>query len=150
MRWGKGSETPSFLMVRPRERGSLRPFSPLQEGFSDPFSHRKRENPAHPQIPLAKIPLAQRVKKERREEPETGLRQNHCDMNDFATGSSHPHSSERGPNTVLESTVSNTKLSEFFGPRRVPGRELSEFLSAYHLCAQANSPSFPQNSPSLP
>ena len=39
---GKGSETPSFLMLRPRERGSLRPFSPLQEGVSDPFSHRKR------------------------------------------------------------------------------------------------------------
>ena len=46
-----------------------------------------------------------------------------------------------GPNTVSESTVSNTELSEFFGPHRVPGRELSEFLSAYHLCAKANSPS---------
>ena len=41
-----------------------------------------------------------------------------------------------GPNTVSESTVSNT--------------ELSEFLSAYYLCAKANSPSFSQNSPSLP
>ena len=40
------------------------------------------------------------------------------------------------PNTVLESTVSNTELSEFFGPRRVPGTELSEFLLAYHLCAK--------------
>ena len=38
-----------------------------------------------------------------------------------------------GPNTVSESTVQNTELSEFFGPHRVPGRELSEFLSA-HLC----------------
>ena len=37
-----------------------------------------------------------------------------------------------GPNTVLESTVSNTELSEFFGPHRVPGGELSEFLSAYY------------------
>ena len=27
-----------------------------------------------------------------------------------------------------ESTVSNTELSEFFGPHRDPGRELSEFL----------------------
>ena len=27
--------------------------------------------------------------------------------------------------------VSNTKLNEFCGPHRVPGRELSEFLSAY-------------------
>ena len=33
-----------------------------------------------------------------------------------------------GPNTVSGSTVSNT--------------ELSEFLSAYYLCAKANSPSF--------
>ena len=40
------------------------------------------------------------------------------------------------------STVSNTQLSEFFGPHGVPGRELSELLSAYHLCAKANSPSF--------
>ena len=55
-----------------------------------------------------------------------------------------------GPNTVSESTVSNTELSEFFGPHRVQERELSEFLSAYYLCAKANSPSFSQNSPSLP
>ena len=48
------------------------------------------------------------------------------------------------PNTISESTVSNTELSEFFGPHR----ELSEFLSA-HLCVNANSPSFSQNSPSL-
>ena len=32
---------------------------------------------------------------------------------------------------LLESAVSNTELSEFFDPHRVPGRELSEFLSAY-------------------
>ena len=44
------------------------------------------------------------------------------------------------PNIVLESTVLNTKLSEFC-PHRVPGGELSEFLSAYYLCAKANSPS---------
>ena len=55
-----------------------------------------------------------------------------------------------GPNTVSGSMGSNTELSEFFGPHRVPGRELSEFLSAYYLCAKANSPSLPQNSPSLP
>ena len=42
-----------------------------------------------------------------------------------------------GPNTVSESTVSNTKLSEFFGSDRVPGRELSELPSAYDLCAKA-------------
>ena len=29
-----------------------------------------------------------------------------------------------GPNTVSESTVSNTKLSEFFCPHRVPGENL--------------------------
>ena len=39
---------------------------------------------------------------------------------------------------------------EFFWAHRVPGSELSEFLSAYFLCAKANSPSFSQNSPSLP
>ena len=55
-----------------------------------------------------------------------------------------------GSNTVSESTVSNTELSEFSCPHRVPGRELSEFLSAYYLCAKANSPSFSQNSPTLP
>ena len=55
-----------------------------------------------------------------------------------------------GPNMVSESTLSSTELSEFFGPHRVPGRELSEFLSAYYLCAKANSPSFLRNSPSLP
>ena len=54
------------------------------------------------------------------------------------------------PNTVSESTVSDTELSEFFGPYRVPEKELSEFLSAYYLCAKAKSPSFSQNSPSLP
>ena len=37
----------------------------------------------------------------------------------------------------------------FFGPHRAPGRELSEFLSAYYLCTKANSPSLSQNSPSL-
>ena len=47
-----------------------------------------------------------------------------------------------GPNTVSESTVSNTELSEFFCPHRVLWRELSEFLSAYYLCDQANSLSF--------
>ena len=55
-----------------------------------------------------------------------------------------------GPNTVSRSTVSNTELSEFFGAHWVPGSELSEFLSAFSLCAKANSPSFSQNSPSLP
>ena len=40
------------------------------------------------------------------------------------------HMSEMGggPSTVSQSTVSTTKL---IGPRRVPGRELSEFLSIY-------------------
>ena len=55
-----------------------------------------------------------------------------------------------GLNTVSESTVSNTELSEFFGPHRVPGIELSEFLSAYYLCEKANSASFSQNSLGLP
>ena len=55
-----------------------------------------------------------------------------------------------GPNTVSGSTVSNTKLSEFFGAHCVLGSELSEFISAYYLCVNANSPSSSQNSPSLP
>ena len=44
-----------------------------------------------------------------------------------------------GPNTVLESTVSNTELSESL-PHQVPGTD-TEFLSAFHLCAKTNSPS---------
>ena len=52
--------------------------------------------------------------------------------------------------TVSESTVAHTELREFFWSHRLPGRELSEFLSVHYLCAQANSPSFSQNSPSLP
>ena len=63
MRWGEGSETPSFPRSEHEERGVLRPFSPSQEGVSDPFSHRKKENPVHPQIHCAKIPLAQRITK---------------------------------------------------------------------------------------
>ena len=54
-----------------------------------------------------------------------------------------------GPNTVSESTVSNTELIEFFGPHQLPGRELSELLSAYDCCGVANSPSLSQNSPSV-
>ena len=46
--------------------------------------------------------------------------------------------------------MSNTELSGFFCPHRVPGRELSEVLSVDYLCAKANSPSFRQNLPSLP
>ena len=55
-----------------------------------------------------------------------------------------------GPNTVSEGTASNTKLSEFRCPHQVPGRELSELLSANHLCAKARSPRLSKNSLSLP
>ena len=62
LRWEKGSETPycngekesetpSFLMVRPRERGSLRPFSPPQEGVSDPCPTAKGKTPYIPKSP---------------------------------------------------------------------------------------------------
>ena len=30
--------------------------------------------------------------------------------------------------------LKNTELSEFFGPHRVPAKELSQFLSAHYLC----------------
>ena len=62
----------------------------------------------------------------------------------FVTGlkCNYPFSLGDGPNTVSESTVSNTELSEFFCPQRAPGRELSEFLSADYSCDKANSPSF--------
>ena len=53
-----------------------------------------------------------------------------------------------GPNTVSDS-ISNTELSKFLGPHRVPGRELTEFLSSYYLRAKANSPSVPLNSLSV-
>ena len=62
-------------------------------------------------------------------------------------GKTTPHNYWR--RAVSESTVSNTELSEFFGPHRAPGRELGELLSAYYLWAKANSPSVSQNSPSL-
>ena len=44
-----------------RNEGVSDPFFPPQEGVSDPFSHRKRESPVPPEIPLATIPLAQRM-----------------------------------------------------------------------------------------
>ena len=54
---GKESETPSFLILRHRERGSLRPFSPSQEGVSDPFPHRKRGETLYiPESPWRKSP----------------------------------------------------------------------------------------------
>ena len=40
-----------------------------------------------------------------------------------------------GPNTISESTVLSTELSEFFWAPRVLGRDFSESLSAYYLCA---------------
>ena len=56
-----------------------------------------------------------------------------------------------GPNTVSGSPVSNTELSKFFfGSLSSGWSELSESLSAYYLCANTNSPSFWQNSLSLP
>ena len=43
-----------------RNKGVSDPF-PIARGSLRPFSHHKRGNLAHPQIPLAKIPLAQRI-----------------------------------------------------------------------------------------
>ena len=56
-----------------------------------------------------------------------------------------------GPNTVSERVRLQTPNSvRFVRPHRVPGRELSELLSAYYLCAKTNSSNLTQNSPSLP
>ena len=51
-----------------------------------------------------------------------------------------------GPNTVLENTVSSTDLSRIFRPSPSSGREITEFLSAFNLCAKANSPTFSKTS----
>ena len=67
LRWEKGPETPSC----DGEKGLRLPHSSCSdlgnEGVSDPFphhpfSHRKGENPVHPNISLAKIPFAQRMR----------------------------------------------------------------------------------------
>ena len=62
--------------------------------------------------------------------------------------------SETGRIRFRRVTVSNTELSEFFCPHRVPGRELREFVSAFCLCGQSELTEFfrrthrvlPQNS----
>ena len=55
----KGLRLPRSLGRSMRNEGLSDPFLPSQEGVSDLFSQRKKENPVHPKIPLAKIPLAQ-------------------------------------------------------------------------------------------
>ena len=47
-----------------------------------------------------------------------------------------------GPTTVSESTVSNTELSEFFLALAEFWGQLSEFFSAFYLCAKVNTPTF--------
>ena len=59
-----------------------------------------------------------------------------------------PSGSETGRKRFRRARFQTPSSVSFFGAHRVPGRELSEFLLAYHLCAKANSPSFSQNSPS--
>ena len=56
---------------------------------------------------------------------------------------------KRGEYGFREHGFKTPNSVSFFDPHRVPGGKLSEFLSAYYLCAKANSPSFSQNSPSL-
>ena len=59
-----------------------------------------------------------------------------------------------GPNTVSESTVSNTELSEFFGPHRVRGANSVSWAQpiicvpkrTHRVFFSQNSPSLPQNS----
>ena len=55
-------------------------------------------------------------------------------------------SSETGQTWFRRARFQTPNSMSFFGPHWVPG----EFLSAYDLCAKANSPSFSQNAPSLP
>ena len=55
-----------------------------------------------------------------------------------------------GPNTVSESTVSNTELSEFLALTEFRGENSVSSSQTIIFCAKANSPSFSQNSPSLP
>ena len=50
----------------------------------------------------------------------------------------------------LGSTVSKTKLSEFFFPHLVPGGRTQWVPLSLFWCAKPNSPSLSQNSPSLP
>ena len=78
LRWKKGSETPSLPRSEHEERQSLRPLFPPQEGVSDPFSHRKRENLVHPPNPLAQIPLAQRMSLEILSSAVRVLQWHHC------------------------------------------------------------------------
>ena len=49
--------------------------------------------------------------------------------------------SETGRIRFRRARIQALNSVSFFGPHRVPGRELSEFLSAYYLRAKANSPS---------
>ena len=51
LRWDKGSETPSFPKSEHEERGSLRPFSPPQEGSQTLFSTAKGKTPYLPKSP---------------------------------------------------------------------------------------------------
>ena len=50
------------------------------------------------------------------------------------------------PNTVSGTGLPNAELSELLGPHRVSGKELRECLLGHYLCAEANPPSFSQNS----
>ena len=48
---GKRSETPSFLLLRPREQGSLRPFFPSQKESQTLFPTAKGKTPYLPKSP---------------------------------------------------------------------------------------------------
>ena len=61
-----------------------------------------------------------------------------------------PKNSEPGRIRFQRARFQTLSSVSFFGPHQFPGRELSKLLSAFYLCAKANSPSFSENSPSLP
>ena len=58
--------------------------------------------------------------------------------------------SETGRKRFRRARFQTLSSVSFAGSHRVPGRELSEFLSAGYSCGKANSPSFSQKPPSLP
>ena len=79
--------------------------------------------------------------------PEKPRSPTECESPRNATANKH----EALCNTPLNSETGRIRFRRvLFQTPNAVGRKLSELLPAYCLCAKANSPSFSQNSPSLP